>query len=170
MSQRAMSEMPTYVFDKGFTAKVDAQVLGAVLEKLEREKGAVTPHDLVEEARPEDHPLHDDFTWDDTEAGQKWRLHEARQLIAHVRVEKGDPSTHEPVQVRAFVNVVQEEKRGYTNRETVLSDAELRQQVLDRALGELRSWRLRYIDYEDELREIFAVIERVVPAPQIAAE
>lgn len=53
----------------------------------ERDNGVLTPDAVVRDARNEASPLHKCFTWDDTEAAAKWRLHEARELIASVRVE-----------------------------------------------------------------------------------
>jgi hypothetical protein len=52
---------------------------------LEREKGRLIPADLVEDARDPDSPLHAYFTWDDTEAAEKYRLHQARTIIRSVK-------------------------------------------------------------------------------------
>ena len=49
--------------------------------------GTLTPESVVEDARSAKSPLHDHFTWDDSEASAKWRLEEARQLIRSVRVD-----------------------------------------------------------------------------------
>lgn len=36
--------------------------------------GRLTPAEVLEEARNPESPLHDQFTWDDTEAAEKYRL------------------------------------------------------------------------------------------------
>lgn len=60
----------------------------AELERLALEHdGKLTPDVVVAEANDPDSPLHRHFTWDDSEAAAKQRLHEARQLIRSVRVE-----------------------------------------------------------------------------------
>lgn len=49
--------------------------------------GVLTPDAVVEDARDESSPLHDQFEWDDSEAAKQWRLEQARALIRSVRVE-----------------------------------------------------------------------------------
>lgn len=48
------------------------------------EYGALTPSAVVDAARPEGHPLHSRFEWDDTVAAEAHRRQQARQLIAMV--------------------------------------------------------------------------------------
>jgi hypothetical protein len=56
-----------------------------VLKELERE-GRLLPGDVVERARDEDSPLHSHFEWDDGQAAEKYRLHQARALIRTVKL------------------------------------------------------------------------------------
>lgn len=56
------------------------------LESIENNKGQITPDVLLETARSEDSSLHNKFTWDDSEAAEKWRLEEARYLIKSFRL------------------------------------------------------------------------------------
>jgi hypothetical protein len=58
----------------------------AAIKALENERGRVTAEDLVDAARDRDHPLHEEFDWSDTEAANKWRVHQARQILSSVRV------------------------------------------------------------------------------------
>lgn len=55
------------------------------LRDLEHD-GRLMPADVVKAARDEDSPLHSSFEWDDTEAAQKYRLHQARALIRTVKL------------------------------------------------------------------------------------
>lgn len=48
--------------------------------------GVLIPSEVVNIARDADHPLHAMFEWDDTAAAHKYRLEQARGLIASVRV------------------------------------------------------------------------------------
>jgi hypothetical protein len=69
---------------------IPAHEVPALVEALEgvakRHDGVLRTADVLEAAGAEDSPLHKRFTWDDTEAGEKWRLHEARLLTNHVEV------------------------------------------------------------------------------------
>lgn len=49
--------------------------------------GILTPDAVLEDAKSEASPLHEQFTWDDTEAAHQWRLEQARTLIRSVKVE-----------------------------------------------------------------------------------
>lgn len=57
------------------------------LAKLESENGRLTPSTVVAEARDSSSVLHGCFEWDDTVAAHRWRIDQARTLIASVRVE-----------------------------------------------------------------------------------
>jgi hypothetical protein len=67
-------------------------------------RGRLTAAVVVEEAAPADSPLHDEFTWDDAEAGHQYRLVQARALIRSVRIRviDADPKSET---IRAFVHV-----------------------------------------------------------------
>ena len=51
-----------------------------------RNKGRITPEEVVEAATDESSPLHDFFEWDDGIAGHRFRLEQARTLIRSVTV------------------------------------------------------------------------------------
>ncbi len=58
----------------------------AALRELTTNKGELTPQRVVKAAADPESPLHKAFDWDDTKAGRKWRIHQARQLIKSIRV------------------------------------------------------------------------------------
>lgn len=109
------------------------------LKQIEEEEGVLDPHSVIEHARSEYSPIHDRFTWDDTEAAIQYRLQQARQLIREVTIEwQGN-------EVQEFHNVViTKGKRGYVSLERILSDEDLHKQVLEEALKELRHWQIKY--------------------------
>lgn len=51
-----------------------------------RNGGLLTAEKVIEAARPEESPLHEDFTWDDEVAGHKCRLQEAEGLIRSFKI------------------------------------------------------------------------------------
>jgi hypothetical protein len=65
---------------------LSAQAAGEELDRIRRRDGTIAPAVVVDEARPQDAPLHPAFTWNDPVAAEQWREHEARRLIRHVRV------------------------------------------------------------------------------------
>jgi hypothetical protein len=56
-----------------------------VLQAVEKRHGLLTADFLIADATNPRHPWHNRFTWDDTSAARKWRVHEARELIRAVR-------------------------------------------------------------------------------------
>jgi hypothetical protein len=69
------------------------------LLRIREKRGILTPRVVLEEATDPDHPLHDRFTWDDTEAADRWRVHEASTLL---RVTFRASLGGRPADLRAF--------------------------------------------------------------------
>lgn len=124
-----------------------AQVAGEVCERLEAQ-GRLTPSDLVDESRAEDAPLHGMFTWDDSVAAEKWRMHEARHII-HCLVTVVTESVEPVAPVRAFVSIAEgEEKpkferidyvlRSESSRSIMLLDAKRDAIAFQRKYGQLK--------------------------------
>lgn len=94
-----------------------------VIKRLERESpsGEVTPRGLWEAARDVDHPLHDEFEWDDSVAADAWRDEQARRLLRiRVTVIHETKSIHAPICVRT--PDAQPGAQGYTRLVTILED------------------------------------------------
>lgn len=119
---------------------------------MEGKYGVISPKDVIDVARDEDHPLHNRFEWDDTIAGKRYRLMQARVIINSVRVEfMGEKR-------EAFLSVVTKvekvERRGYVSLPKVVSNEEMHSQVLRDAVKELEHWEKKYNSLI-ELRGIF---------------
>lgn len=131
-------------------------------EAIRQRDGKLTPAAVVEEARPESSVLHPDFEWDDAEAAEKYRRHQARQMIAAVCIVQ--EKTKQPV--RAFVNVQTAEAtqngagRQYVPLPIVLETPPLRNQMLADALKEAQTFQQKYQTLS-ALEPVFAAIEQV---------
>lgn len=67
----------------------------------------LTQQTVLNANRPADAPLHNEFEWDDTEAAEKYRLHQAGHLIRSLIIvpeheDQENSKQAEPVQVRAY--------------------------------------------------------------------
>lgn len=71
--------------------RMDDQKRNAIAKRLEKLTslggGRLTPEAVVQDAKSKTSPLHDQFEWDDSEAGKQWRLQQARELIRSVKIE-----------------------------------------------------------------------------------
>lgn len=149
-----------YQWKQQAVVPVEAQIAGDHLEALRiRNNGHLTPRAVVAAARPKRSPLHPAFEWDDQKAAESFREDQARYVLRQITVvvEGND----EPKAVRAFLNVSEDHETHYTSRAVVLSDAELRKQVLHRAWLELRAFREKYREYQ-ELADVHNAIDQAV--------
>jgi len=145
-----------------------AQIYGECLEKIAEKKGVITPPDVVEEAKSETSPLHDHFEWDNEAAAEKYRLHQARNLINSIIVVVETPE--ERIEERAFFNVrirresqepeEAEIEQAYVPVSVVVKEKPLRDQILAQALREIDHWEKRYNNIR-ELSPIFDAIDLV---------
>jgi len=58
-----------------------AEIRTKEITRIYRRDKAIRASVIVEEAKPKSSPIHDEFTWNDKEAGHQYRLGQARQLI-----------------------------------------------------------------------------------------
>ena len=138
-----------YKITKRLTKKVIKEII-----EIKNKKG-LTAETIIEKATNKKNPLHSFFDWKDTEAAQKWRLHQARLLINEIKVIVEDK------QYYAFenVNVSVSNKKEYVSREEILTNEDLRQQIVQRVFQQLVYWKEQYESYK-EFSNIVIEIEK----------
>lgn len=143
----------------------DMKTRAAAIKALEDQFGRVTAERLLEAASNGNHPLHEDFLWDDAKAAHKHRLDQARVMISSVRIVITDTTRkivtqgyvrdpNAPSHLQGYVAVTQLRTEREASHEALLAEATRLQAQLDRmrdiALG---------LDLGDELD---AVVESVM--------
>lgn len=127
-----------------------ARVNQELQELREQNGGFVKPEDVVALARKVDSALHEDFDrqglWDDRSAAERARLEYAARVI-RLYVIRPTEESKEPI--RALVSLIDDRKLkpgslGYRHIEDVMSDEDLREQLLQTALMELRAFKRKY--------------------------
>lgn len=153
-----------YAWKPGSRVRLDPEKAGRELEDIRRkEGGSLTQEAVVERARSANSVLHDHFTWDDSEAAEKWRLNEAGEIIRSIVIDVTRSNVAEPKLIRAFVSVEQQGERAYHSTVHAMGDAELRRQILQKAWADLEAWRHRHAELV-EFAKIFASIDEARPA------
>jgi hypothetical protein len=142
-----------------------AQRFGEHIETImEGRDGDATAQVVYEDARKKRSPLHSFFEWDDAVAAEAYRLDQAEYIVRSIhRVVKHDDGSEEEVLAFHSVVVVRPDataERTYATLARVLSEEELRSQILARAMHEFEQWRKRYNQYQ-ELAPLFKVYEKV---------
>lgn len=124
------------------------------LEHIASQNGGILrAADVVAYARDPKTILHGKFLWDDGEAARLYRDNQARQLIRVAVKMIGNGSTQA---IRAFVSLsTDRDEGGYRSTIEVLSDAAMKARLLQDALAELDSFRVKY----QELVELAGVFQ-----------
>lgn len=148
-----------YSWRPGARIRIDAQAAGREIEGLGKN---VTPEAVLEQARSSNSALHDHFEWNDGAAAEQYRLSQAGELLRSIVVDisRSNLSTKN---VRAYVSVEQNGDRGFAPIAHVMTDAELRAQLLASAWAEFLAFKRKYGEL-NELAVIFAAAEKVRPA------
>jgi hypothetical protein len=124
-----------------------------------RNNGILLPEKVVEAARRPTSPLHDYFTWDDTEAAKKHRIQEARLLICAC-VESIGPES-DSRECRVYVSLRSErEKGGYRTLVDVMGSKKLREQLLQDAIEEMSYFKEKF----KSLKELIKVFDAMSKA------
>jgi len=149
---------------KGSFFKADAKAALKEIEALNKCHGGYAPDgSLVEHARSPKSVLHNDFEWDDSVAGNKYRLNTEKKIKRSLVVvtEKLNESQAEPTEVRLFQRAKIEcggkPQRIWLNTFDMLKDPEGRQQLVDNAKKELEAFTHKY----KALSELSDVLEPI---------
>lgn len=138
---------------------IGAQIAAERLQSIRAKTGELTPRNVVDDAVNPKSPLHPCFEWNDEKAAEAHRLWQARKLIGSIVVAEIDdqPLSQE---TRAFVHVSSTEPQ-YFPIEVAMSQPDLRDEVLGKAMREIKMWRARYSAYQ-EFANIVAAIDEVI--------
>jgi hypothetical protein len=144
------------------TGKLNKEVIEEILD-VQKEDG-LTAENILERARDKENPLHDLFEWNNSQAGDSWRLHQARLLINEVKVIINQKEHYAFENIRVSIRTnndnESETRREYKPIVEILSSEEYRKQVIQTALENITYWKDKYSEYS-ELNPIFLSIEKV---------
>lgn len=115
---------------------------------------SASPQDILEKARDESTELHKCFTWDDSVAAERWRVHEARVITRQLVIREQEVPKDRP-EVRLFYKT--DNESGYKPTELIVQKEDEYKELLKRAYEELRIFKRKYSMLK-ELQEIFDLI------------
>ena len=144
----------TYKWKPNSRIKTDSETAGAVMDGLEQQ-GRLTAKNLLDESRPAEAPLHDEFEWDDIKAAEEYRLQQARHIINCLLIE--DDSQQETV--RAFFNLADTAPE-YRSIRTIMADETQSEALLQAAMQELQAFERKYAQIS-KFKALFAEINRL---------
>lgn len=132
--------------DGGPAPVVEADVFGKIVEKLAASADikAVKPALIVDAAKAASSPIHKLFNWDDDKAADLYRRDQARKYLQRLQIVRVHVTEGQSLSSRAFYSVDTGGARAYASRERVLSDSDLKKQIIDGARKELESYLNKY--------------------------
>lgn len=125
-----------------------------VAEEIESIGSDVKPAQIVEKARDSSTELHKCFTWDNDEAAEKWRLHQARHITGCLVIRRTEEVENVP-EIRYFHMT---DSRGYRPAQYVFTHADEHQKLLQAAYADLQIFKRKYESLQ-ELDYILSLIE-----------
>lgn len=154
--------MTEFVWAKARPTGISAQVFGEAVESIVVENGGVRPENVVDVARPKNHPLHSAFEWADRVAGEHWRTYQASGYLRSLSIRRLNVETEKTETRRGFISVTRtgDDHPSYVPRVVVLSDDDLYAQAIEAMNEELYSAKRRM---EELMRERDEVSGRYAP-------
>lgn len=174
-AKKSVASKPNEVFGwkSGARLKAKAEEAAKVLKQIHKQE-PLTPQALVRHAVDTASPLHNDFTWDNNEAAEKYREDQGRLILRSLVVcyKRDDDSYSEPIRYTVKVTRDEDEKEDiyetialkshvYVPLREAMADPDNRHRVMQRALSDFVSLRKKYAEYE-EFARIFEEIDRLV--------
>lgn len=145
-----------FQWKEGTRHKVDPNIAGVMCSDMEK-AGKLTAENLVEANRPKDAPLHEEFDWNNTIAAEKWRCHQARNIINSIVVVSEDRPKVEAV--RCFFRV-EAAAPNYESVSTIVRNENKYAKLIEQALRELIAFKKKYAQVK-ELSGVFLAIEEL---------
>ena len=113
-----------------------------------------TPEEIVEKAKNPNSELHKCFEWDDSIAGAKYRIIQARTLITMLVAERTDVESSQPIRVLQYSSTPHEVQR----TKTLIQNIDEYENLIARAKAELQAFKNKYATIV-ELDKIFESID-----------
>lgn len=144
-----------YKLAPGARLKTPPAIVGQLMEELSQTEEGLTAQTLLDASRPKNSPLHNEFEWDNREAAEKYRLHQAGYIIRSIVIVADE--TKPAVYTRAVVTV---EDGKYEPTQLILRDEGKREKLLAIALRDLRAYERRYNNLA-ELAPLWPVLREI---------
>lgn len=131
------------------------------LREIYQTHGELVPKAVVEEARPPESPLHNNFEWDEHENSEKYLIIQAQRLIRSVKVTFTD-AKGEQHEVREWVSIQRaEHPHEYKPIEEVVQDPFSYQLLVQRMERDIETLVRRYAHVQGFAEYVQSSLEKV---------
>lgn len=148
------------VWKRGFDSFYKGASAQKVYDEIQSIGESATPQQILDKARDENTELHKCFEWDDSVAAERWRLHQARQVVCHIVFNNEKDEQKTTPQLRCFFNNDKKSGEGYKPTKVIIEKEDEYKKLLNTAMGELYAFKIKY-KILSELEEIFDDIDKL---------
>ena len=141
----------SYEFKLPGIHKVKAEIAGRICQELSESEGGLTPQRLEDISRDVNHPLHNEFEWNDSLAAEMYRRSQAARLIRDIVIVRENDNAHKD---RQFV-ITNQRESAYVQLDVALSNEDWKSNLLKQARNDMVSFIAKY----RRLQELTNVIE-----------
>lgn len=146
------------------TEKFTPEVIDEVLEV--KKTYGLTAENLLKKASKKSSSLYEFFDWDNSSAGEKWRLQQARGLINEIKIIVEDKEVYAFESVNVSINeprVLTNSPSKFGSREyktivEIMDNEDYRNQLIHSALAQVNYWKEKHKELI-ELNPIFISID-----------
>lgn len=141
------------------TKKITQERIKEII-RIKQSKG-LTAESVLEEAKKKNNPLHDLFQWDNTKAGEQWRLQQARVFINEIKIVIDTKEYYAFENVN--INIGHDSKsKQYFGRADILKNVDMRQQIITSAYNQLIYWKTKFEQYQiNEFKSVMKEIDNI---------
>ena len=146
-----------YLAERGSRLSTEAvNILGERFVTL-AERDRLTPEEVVNDARPDDSPIHPYFEWDDSVAAEKWRREQAGFYLRTIEVIPAEQT--EPVRAFHVVTVKRDGETLHTYKPfaEVVSNREWLKEIIDNKRREMVACQRQLRQYNQFTKVVQAV-------------
>lgn len=135
--------------------KANAQKCADEIMEICDELESATPQQILEKAKDKNSELHKCFTWDNTEAAEKWRLFQARQVVCNLKITVIEHETPKPTSLRVFYKT--DNISGYKPTKLIVKKPDEYEALVKRCRNELMAIKQKFHNIS-EYEEIWEMI------------
>ena len=164
-----------YGWKPGTRMKVSASVAGKRMRALYKKHGELTTEILKVDAAKKNSPIRECFEWNNAAAADAHRTTQAYQLLRYITfIPQNEKDVEDAEAIRMYfpitIEVEEEDEDGevttfsvtsYKDTMDIMNDPADRQQLLARALGELRAFQRKYKMLKDLARAVQLVLNKM---------
>ena len=152
------------------TNKITKERIQEIL-RIKKQNG-LTAENVINEAKKKKNVLHQLFDWNNTEAAEKWRLHQARVFINEIKIiiDTKEYYAFENVSINISSTTKDDTVREYKETLEITNNNDWRQQIIKTAYSQLLYWKNKYEQYNlTEFLPIIKEIEKISPKIKMEA-